>query len=227
MDANPPFAADAERLRLLYRLPLTGEERRILLIGTRELAAQLFPPMQTGVEVVVRDGRLQPGDGLFDAIVLPLQLLGDSLDGVGRPIDRPLPALLSELCRSMRPGGLIVGHLEQVVSIATARTALRRRISWSRWRCWRGAWTGEGCLRSMKAAGLEAAECYYVEPRITAPMSIVPLAWLPARAHFLRAIMRTHEHYTLPGYLMRLLLAYLGLGGLLQPHLFFWARRPC
>jgi hypothetical protein len=39
------------------------------------------------------------------------------------------------------------------------------------------------------------------------------------------AIRRTHVHYTSPGYATCLMLASLGLGGLLQPHVFFWAKK--
>ena len=79
----------------------------------------------------------------------------------------------------------------------------------------------------MGRLGFAGSECFYVEPRIAAPMTAVPVHPLAARNHFLRAIRRTRDQYSLPGYFLRMALARMRLGGALQPHLFFWAQRPC
>lgn len=226
MDASPPFAADADRLRLLYRLPLAGGEQRILVFGPDTIAEHLLDEDASRVEVVLTDGIAALDGRPFDAVILPIQLLTHG-DSIGLRADRPLAGLLAQAYQALRPGGVLIGHVDHVLSLAAARSAIQGRVSWSGWRSWGMAWTGTGCNRALRAAGFELPECYYVEPRITAPMSLVPLPWRPARAHFLRAIRRTHEYYSRPGYLLRLMLAHLGLGGLLQPHLFFWARRPC
>ncbi len=226
MDASPPFAADVERLRLLYRLPLRGDEARILVVGSGVDAERLLDVGACTAAVTV-SARPDGGDTPFDAVMLPLCLLGDDEHSIGTPNGQPLAAMLAQAKASMLPGGVVVGHLENIASLASVRSALRGGVSWSGWRSWRGAWGASACLRTLHDAGFEAAECFYVEPRISAPMTIVPRSPLSARAHFVRAIRRTHGHYSMAGYLTRLLLAQLGLGGTLQPHLFFWARRPC
>lgn len=227
MDASPPFAADAERLKLLYRLPLAGSEKRILVLGSVADAHRLLDIEACGAEVVAGAADGPAPSEPFDAVLLPLRLLRDEDDGIGSLAQRPVSALLRRAHEATRPGGVVIGHLDHVMSLSSLRAMMRGKVSWSGWRAWAGAGTGSACLKRLQAAGFAEAECFYVEPRIAAPMSIVPLATPPARAHFLRAIRRTHGHYTTLGYALRMLLAYVGLAGALQPQLFFWARRPC
>jgi hypothetical protein len=66
-----------------------------------------------------------------------------------------------------------------------------------------------------------------VRPNIAAPMGLIPADRVAARAEFLRSVRAMRGHYSVFGYAPRLLLAWLGLGGLQQGQLFFWARRPC
>lgn len=227
MDTSPPFAADAERLRLLYTLALSGTESRILVVGSRADASRVLNSTALGARVDVSDEVGLPDGAAFDAVLLPLALLGERAEGVGAVPTQAWSALVRQAHATLRPGGVLVGHFENLVSLATLRTAGRGQVSWRTWPVWRGTITTAACLRALNAAGFEATECYYVEPRISAPMSLVPRSWWPARAHFLRAVHRSRASYGRTGYLARLALAAAGFGGLLQPHLFFWTRRAC
>lgn len=226
-DASPPFAADDDRLRLVYALPLLGTERRVLVFGSPDDVDPLLRCVPPGATTEVGHDLEQIGEACFDAVLLPLALFGARAQGLGSAPPEALPRLLRRVHQSLRPGGILVGHVENVLSIATVRTVVRGNVQWTSWLRCRGAWSAGSCLSMLGAAGFEAPECYFVEPRILAPMTLVPFAGRPARAHFTRAIRRTRSSYTAAGYLIRLMVAWAGLGGSLQPHLFFWARRPC
>lgn len=159
--------------------------------------------------------------------MLPLTLLAGQEQGLGTVPGEPVALLMRRAHEALRSGGVLVGHMDHVLSLPTVRTVLRGQVSWRASRAWKASWSGAGCLRALHAAGFDEAECFFIEPRISAPTALVPLAASPARAHFVSAVRRTHAHYTQIGYFMRLLLASAGLGGWLQPHLFFWARRRC
>lgn len=136
-------------------------------------------------------------------------------------------ALLNHAWDSLRPGGLVVGHLEQMKSVHGLRDLLMQPSTWhTAMQRWPVA-SAPRCLHALKRAGFDEVECYFVEPRISAPTVLVPSRAAAARWHFVRAVRRNRALYGLPGYAARLALAGFGLGGLLQPHLFFTARKPC
>lgn len=227
MDLRPPFATGAERLRLLYRLPLTGRESRILVIGTATEAASAFDPgtRSAVIEVVV------PGEPVrssaFDVVALPGALAAGNADPLPRLAPVAPERLLALAYSALRPGGIVIGHLDHLLSVHGLRGVLRGRVGLGPWlRGW-PIITGPRCQDALVKSGFEAPECFYVEPQIAAPMAIVPVHPVAARSHFLRAIRRTRGQYSPPGYALRLALAGVRLGGALQPHLFFWARRPC
>jgi hypothetical protein len=222
-----PFATDIERLRLLYALPLSGTESRILVVGSRNEAKLLLDGEAFSARVEVSSEIGLPSDATFDAVLLPLAVFGKRNESVGVAPTQPWSVLVREAHAALRPGGVLVGHLENLVSLATLRAALHGQISFHMLPMWRGALTIGAQLRALHEVGFDGVECFYVEPRISAPMALVPRSWWAAKTHFLRAVRRSRASYSLPGYLARLALAAAGLGGLFQPHVFIWTRRPC
>lgn len=207
-------------------MALTGQEARVLVIGPPAAAAEAFEPAAAGRHLhVVPPGAATAGSQ-FDAVALPGGLLDESVPGPGD--ERPLPAsLLRQAHDALRPGGVLVGHCYHLLSAHGLRQTFAGRVSSRTWIRGRGLRSGAGCLRTLKELGFIEVECYYVEPRIDAPMALIPLHAMAARSHFFRAIRRTRGQYSGLGFALRMVLAAFGLGGLLQPHLFFWARRPC
>lgn len=226
MDSGPPFAADDARLGLLYRLPLTGSERDILVIALDAETAAVIGRAQAGLEL----HRVAPGEPApakaFDVVVLPGSLTAAAGEA-GPPPTRPPATLLAEAFAAVRPGGVVVGHLDHLSALRTLGRLLRERGLVRRWMAHRGVISGRGCRQSLLRCGFVEPECFYVEPRIGSPLALVPIHRQAARLHFLRAVRRTRREYHPAGYALRLAMAAMGLGGLLQPHLFFWARRPC
>jgi SAM-dependent methyltransferase len=215
-----------QRLRLLYGMAMTGQEKRVLIIGPVAAEASVFDPDAVSSHIeVVRSGAESAGTG-FDAVVLP----GGLQDAAGSMSDddRPMPVrLLRQAHDALRPGGVVVGHCNHLVSAHGLRQILSGRIPVESWISGRGLMSGNGCLRALARQGFTAAECYYVEPQMADPMALVPVHTVAARKHFYRAIRRTRGQYSGIGFGVRMALATCGLGGLLQPQLFFWARRPC
>jgi hypothetical protein len=212
---------------LLYALALSGTAPRILVVGSRNEAELLLNDEAFSARVDVSSEIGVPSDAAFDAVLLPLSVLGKRSESIGMVPRQPWPVLVQEAYAALRPGGVLVGHLEHLASLATLRAALRGQISGHALPMWRGALTIGSQLRALRDVGFGGIECFYVEPRISAPMSLVPRSWWAARTHFLRAVRRSRASYSLPGYLVRLALAAAGLGGLFQPHIFVWTRRPC
>lgn len=206
MDTQPPYASGVSRLRLIYRFAAPHDAARVLVIGPSQAARDAFDLDARPVDVV-EPGR-SPAGAAHDLVALP-----GTLDR-----DRAAP-LFGAAHAALRPGGRVAGHLSNAGSLHGWRETLRGRS--------RAGATAARLQRELAAAGFVDAECFYVEPRIESPMALVPVQWRAAREHFLRAIRRTRRHYRPAGYGMRLALAAVGLGGMLQPQLFFWARRPC
>lgn len=229
MDSRPPFATGGERLRLLYRLPLTGRESRILVMGSQAEADAVFDrdSQHTTIDAIQPDARTALSD--YDVVALPGSLLRiDSDSGcIVHGLPGPPEHLLRLAYSALRPGGTVVGHLDHLLSAHGLGQALRGCIGIGSWIRCRPLISGPKCLETLMRLGFEGSECFYVEPQIAAPMTAVPVHPLAARSHFIRAIRRTRDQYSLPGFVLRMALARVRLGGALQPHLFFWAQRPC
>ena len=223
MDSRPPFASGAQRLRLLYTLPLTGRESAILVIGSAADADAVFDRTAPHAKVDIVSPGSRVATSAFDVVALP----GCLTDGGRQAVPSESPEqLLQAAYSALRPGGVVIGHLDHLLSAHAVRQALQGRGLDAWYRCRNLASAGR-CGRILVRAGFAAPQCFYVEPRIAAPMAIVPVHPQAARSHFLRVIRRARGQYSLPGYVLRMALAGLRLGGALQPHLFFWARRPC
>jgi hypothetical protein len=83
------------------------------------------------------------------------------------------------------------------------------------------------CRRALGAAGFVEVACFYVQPDMSDPMGLIADDRAAARAQFLRAVRAEQGHFGTLAYAARVLLAQLGLGGLQQAQIFFWARKPC
>ena len=227
VDSRPPFATGAQRLRLLYRLPLTGQEVRILVIGSRTQAETAFGEALPHASIEVAEPGSPVGSSGFDAVALPGSLVSGKAAA-----DRQQPAvspeqMLQVAYSALRPGGIVLGHLDHLLSAHGLRRALQGRSTLVSWLRCRGVASGPRCQRTLSRLGFVGAECFFVEPQIEAPMAVISVHSLAAKSHFLKAIRRTRAQYSATGYLVRMTLATLRLGGALQPHLFFWAKRPC
>lgn len=227
MDSRPPFATGAQRLRLLYQLPLTGLESRILVIGSRSEAEAAFGvALERSSVEVAEPGTLIVSSG-FDAVALPGSLVRSGATA-GHQVTAGSPERLLRLAfSSLRPGGIVVGHLDHLLSVHGLRRAVQGQVELASWLRCRGLLSGPRCQKTLGRLGFVGAECFFVEPRIESPMAVVAVHPLTAKTHFLRAIRRTRGQYSFAGYFARMMLAGLRLGGALQPHLFFWAKRPC
>jgi hypothetical protein len=229
VDSRPPFATSTERLRLLYRLPLTGRETRILVIGSQAEADAVFDPASQHTTVDAIQAGATTTLSNYDVVALPGSLLriNSESGGVVQARSGPPEQLLRLAYSVLRPGGIVVGHLDHLLSAHGLRQTVFGRIGIGSWVRCRPLISAPRCLGTLMRMGFEGSECFYVEPQIAAPMTVVPIHPLAARSHFLRAIRRTRDQYSLPGFVLRMALAHVRLGGALQPHLFFWARRPC
>lgn len=236
MDARLPFAAGEDRLRLLYQLSSTGAVKRVLVIGSRAQAQTAFslpmPGMCNGPawELEWRaPGAVAPAPAAeaFDVVALPGTLTA-ALDDPRAPVGGPSPdSLLSSARALLRPGGTVVGHLRQALSLRELPRLCRSRALWQRWRTVAPIANARRCRDSLERLGFDAPECYFVEPRITDPMALVSADPFAARGHFIRTVQRNRPLYSAAGFAVRMALAQTGLGGTLQPDIFFWARRPC
>ena len=222
MEDRLPYASGEARLHLLYELPLTGDERRVLVIGApSDASAALSVERQHRLSTLEC---MSPADdvsaaGEFDAVLVP----GSLFDGLDDSVD----ALLSRALQSLAPGGVVVGHCANLLSMRTLVAGCRSRTLLSTLRDRRRAGNPERLERTLQALGFVDAECFHVEPHIASPMALIPAEPRASRSHFVRTVRRNRPLYGHLGFAVRLLLARAGLGGTLQPHLFFWARKPC
>lgn len=227
MDVEYPFAAGVSRRQLLYRLPSTPLPRRLLLVSDTaesELIGGGWGGPVTTLPSSETDAALRQGGACFDAVALP-GLLGARATSVQRQADDE--HLLHVAFALLISGGVVVGHLENICALRrvtsrhglaqVARAALRPGAIVSASRC-KGA---------LVRAGFIEPECYYVQPSIAEPMGLIPSEPVPARAQFLRVARSAQGHHGRFAYAARLLIAHLGLGGMQQRELFFWARKPC
>jgi hypothetical protein len=229
LDPALPFATGSARLRQLYLLPLNGEERELLVIARPEDAPSAFsPPTDVVLRIHAPDGTSgAPAPHSCDAVALP-----DTLSRLGpaglRPRAGPGSRCLLQWARdALRPGGTLVGHVQPCLSLHGLRTLVRDpRQMRPAGELLRFA-TAARCRRTLERAGFVDVETYFVEPRIDAPMALISSQPAAARTHFVRTVRRNRAMYSSLGFALRLALAQVMLGGMLQPQVFFWARRPC
>ncbi len=222
MDVEYPYAEDSSRRQLLYRLPTAPSPRRLLVVGED---ADLVGPGWGGPVGTAMPRELAAAQAgaaaVVDAVALP-GVLGLS----GEPGPRAAQ-VLDGAWRRLVPGGVVVGHVEHRLTLrrltsAAGLAAMARSIG--------GAGmlgSAKDCAAALRRAGFEDPECYYVVPNLDHPMGLIPCHPAAARAHFLRATRASQGHFNPVAYGARLLLARLGLGGMQQAQIFFWARKPC
>lgn len=222
MEDRLPFASGEARLRLLYELPLTGNERRVLVIGADSavpvaLSAEQQHRLST-LQCLPLAGDAQPS-GEFDAVLVPGSLFDHN--------DESACALLTTALRALTPGGVVVGHCDNLLSVRALGAACRSGALFLNLRNRRQAGNPVRLERTLQTLGFVDAECFHVEPHIVSPMALIPAEPRASQSHFVRTVRRNRPLYGRLGYALRLALAQAGLGGMLQPHLFFWARKPC
>jgi hypothetical protein len=231
MDIEYPYTEDIARLRLLYRLPDAPEPKRLLILANSPDDARLGDAWEGAVTLTSAASpaaaALADGGARYDVIALP-SILGLAASGVTRGDARVGNLeLLAGAAAALAPGGVIVGHMAHGRALRRlARPGRLAAVAVAGLRAGTIA-SAADCLRVLANAGLTGAECYYVEPNIGQPMALIPADAAAARAHFLRAVRSSRAAYSFAGYGLRLMMARLGLAGLLQRDLFFWARKPC
>jgi hypothetical protein len=222
VDPRLPFARSEDRVKLLYRLPLAGTERSVLTIlpnAADAAAATALHDLECRLGI---QEALLRADG-FDAVLLPGTLTRSHV----LPASLTARQLAKLAFERLNPGGLLIGHLDHVVAPRHLARWASTGMAWRQALAWRGFWSTTLCRRSLSQVGFEGIECYFVEPHMHDPMALVSSVPAAAQMHFERTIRRNRPLYSGAGYWARIALAKAGWAGLLQPHLFFWARRPC
>lgn len=223
MDVEYPFASAQSRRQLLYRLPTAPAPRRLLLVADRADPDDFIHgwggPVTAWTRAQVQADGAAAG-ARFDAVALP-GVLG------ARTATPGTTDLLAAVQRLLVPGGVVVGHVDHLLALRRLATpgGLARLV---------GAMarpgvvgTAAACTRALQRAGFVQPQCYYVQPSLSAPMGLIPCDRAAARAQFLRAVWSAQDQHSRPAFAARLLVATLGLGGLQQQELFFWATKPC
>lgn len=230
MDVEHPYAADAARLQLLYRLPTAPAPQRLLIVCRQASDALLglaWPGQVSVAGLAELDALLAQGAGRFDAVALPavLGVCDIQMPGAHPPIGNR--QMLAGVRRLLVPGGTVVGHMEHGWALRRAVQRRGLRDLACAWRKPDAISHPEACLRLLAGTGFSAAECFYVQPNIDAPMGLIPSHPVAAKAQFLRAIRASKHGYSRAGHGLRLSMALVGWGGSFQSHLFFWAHKPC
>lgn len=226
LDVQYPYAEDAARLQVLYRLPAARGARSLLLVSSAEPSG--LPDWLIGWSGGVTAVSVQQACAMatattgprFDVVALP-----DVLAAHAVPVDAS--TLLRAAQQLLTPDGVVVGHQCHALAL---RRMFGRQWLLAALRAATGrpdVGSATGCTRALAQAGLLKAECFYVQPNIDSPLGLVPVEWRASRAYFMRAVRSAQGSFTQAGYLARLAVAALGLGGMFQQHLFFWARRSC
>lgn len=224
MDVAFPYADGLSRRQVLYRLPTVPEPRRLLLVssdaGSGLIGASWGGPVTVMPPSGLDAGFLQEGPR-FDAVALPW-LTGAQ----GSPSGRGSHML--QLAHSLLvPGGMVIGHLHNAHTLRRLTTVRGLAEALAKFADRRSMGSVAGCHAALLRAGYAKPECWYVQPSIDSPMGLIPTDPVAARAHFLRWIRAGQSYYSRPAYAARLLVAVLGLGGMQQNELFFWATKPC
>jgi hypothetical protein len=221
MDVQYPYADGAARQRLLYRLPPVPSPRRLLLVFVeredKAIAREWEGPV-SAIDSTKLIGFAKRHEGQFDAVALPRVL--------GRPVAETRK-LLAAAHQLLAPQGTVIGHVDHLFALRRLATpsGLGRWLRSTTGRA--GIGTAGRCLDELRGSGFEAAECYYVHPHINSPMSLIPCHHGTPRRQMMRAIRTSPNQYGRLSYAARLLAASVGVGSLQQPHLFFWASKPC
>lgn len=218
-----PLALGEDRLRLLYRLPLTGAERAVLALHDGVGEGPDWPGLPVESLALARFLAEPDRESQYDAVFLP---------GItGRPhADQPARTarqLIETAARALKPGGMLVAHLDHGVAPRQLWRGLKHGQGLAWLRRLAGFETAARCTASLRAFGFTDAECYYIEPHADDPGALISSQPQAAKAHFVRTVRRNRPLYSRGGYGVRALCAHIGLGGLLQPHLFLWARKRC
>lgn len=224
MDVAFPYADGLSRRQVLYRLPAVPEPRRLLLVssdtGSGLIGASWGGPVTVLAPSGLDAGFLQEG-ARFDAVALPW------LTGLRRSPGSHGPHMLQLAHSVLMPGGVVVGHLHNAHTLRQLTTARGLSEVLATLVHRRSMGSAAGCHAELLHAGYAKPECWYVQPSIDSPMGLIPTDPAAARAHFLRSIRSEQGHYSPLAYVARLLVAALGLGGMQQHELFFWATKPC
>ena len=227
MDIEYPYADGASRRQLLYRLPSTPQPRRLLLIGEAVDCGLIGEGWGGPITTLTRaqvNAFPSLDEARFDAVALPWVVGSKGIDDVRRPNGVQLFRLAHRL---LVPGGVVMGHLANIWTLRRI-TSLRGLVEVTGSLVRRGVIGGASrCKDTLTLAGFAEPECYYVQPNIESPMGLIPCDPRTARAHFLRSVRSARGHHSGPAYAARLMVAFLGLGGLQQSELFFWAKKPC
>ena len=224
MDVAYPYADGLSRRQLLYRLPTAPQPGRLLLISG-DVDSDLIGESWGGpVTVMARAGldlACMQGRSRFDTVALPW------ITGLDSATSRAALEALRLAFTLLVPGGVVVGHLHHLHTLRRLVTArgVGEMLATLAHRSSMGS--AAGCGAALLRAGYIQPECWYVQPSIESPMGLIPSDPVAARAHFLRAIRSARGHYSRPAYAARLMVAALGLGGMQQSELFFWATKPC
>lgn len=211
-----PYADGLDRLRLLFLLAAGPGLRDLAIVGQDQGQAEAmavgWADTCNRVTCTTQPASLEQGS--FDAVFML---------GAQGPTGRGgFEEGLSAATRALAPGGMLVGYVFQ------SRSLHGLRARWIAPAPSHASVAGTKALHgALLQAGLESPETYYVEPNIDSPMALVPTQATAAKRHFQRTVERNQPLYGAWGYGVRWLIARLGLGGLLQPQLFYWARRPC
>lgn len=221
-DTLPPYAGGAARLGLIYRLALEGHERHLLVVSSRDAAAKAIGAAHPGACVELIAPGAQAPRAAYDAVLLP---------GLAPGREAGARCTIAQQLRAARewlvPGGVLAGDAAHLRSLRGVAAAIRDGAGPAHWLRAAACASPSACRRSLERCGFTDVECFYVEPDIGSPLVLVPDHRAAARRHFVRAVRRTRGQYRWPGYLARLWLAWAGLGGQMQPCVFFCARRPC
>jgi hypothetical protein len=222
VDPRLPFARSEDRIKLLYRLPLSGNEKSVLTIVPNEADVGTAPILHDSeCRLDIQEALLKTD--CFDAVLLP-----GTLTRPHGPATYMTARQLAQMAFDrLKPGGLLIGHLDHVVAPRHLAQWATAGMAWRQALAWRGFETTSRCKHSLASVGFVGAECYFVEPHMRDPMALVSSIPAAAQAHFDRTIRRNRPLYSGTGYRARMALGLAGWAGLLQAHLFLWARKPC
>ncbi|GMV73345.1 MAG: hypothetical protein AMXMBFR78_02960 [Rubrivivax sp.] len=219
MDIHHPYASDASRIGLLYRLSMREEPAAHALVVTgdgKRAALDLQMPV-AWIDPAALADRAQRGEAPH-AYPLVVFAVNPVRRGPGS-----LSALLAHGLRVLAPGGSLGGCVPHRWSLRRMASSVDPGARRQRASC---AWSVASLSGELRRAGLEDAQTFFVRPSIESPMALIGTQSRTARRYFRWEIRLSRHNHVGPGYLARLLIAEFGLSGLLQDSLLFWGRAP-